>query len=289
MKRFLPLVCILVACADSPDIPCDAHQACAAGQICDVEATGGTPMCIDEAGDEDGDGVRNAVDLCLHQAGGMFDEDGDRIGDECDRCPISPPPLVPDSDNDAVDSPCDPNPYIPGDKIVFFDGFHTPSNRWNLNRPYHMADGDLIYTPPNATNVEHRTTGIPRTRDLVAFTEYRIDEIAPDAHEVDVTITAPDLGIYCGGQRSDSKDLLYLQLGSRSETGPVARKLFDPQTSYLIRQRFDGETSSCSFKAPDGIGLIAGRTDREFSGLVGLRARGATVRFGFVLVVAQAR
>src|ERR1700704_2572980 len=121
MRGLFPasLLAALVACGGGtqPGDPCSAKAPCDKGQICDMTATGG-PECLEGSGDIDGDGIPNDKDFCEHMAGGAFDEDGDGIGDECDRCPIAKPPDKPDPDGDDVDSPCDPDPRMAGDKIV---------------------------------------------------------------------------------------------------------------------------------------------------------------------------
>src|SRR4051812_8018727 len=105
--------------------PCTAKNTCDDGQVCDLTSPGG-PICLDGDADEDGDGIPNRKDFCLHLTGGAFDEDGDGIGDECDACPIGKPPASAEADGDGVDSPCDPDPRTAGDKIVLFNGFNGP-------------------------------------------------------------------------------------------------------------------------------------------------------------------
>lgn len=51
------------------------------------------------------------------------DEDADLRGDVCDPCPIAADDT--DQDADGVGDACDPRPTLPGETIVFFDGFAT--------------------------------------------------------------------------------------------------------------------------------------------------------------------
>jgi hypothetical protein len=55
------------------------------------------------------------------------DEDGDGFMDGCDNCPADFNPQQEDQDGDLVGNACDPHKTQPIDRIVYFEGFGTPS------------------------------------------------------------------------------------------------------------------------------------------------------------------
>ena len=100
----------LAACSSGPSThvggPCLANRTCEDGQVCDQTDPAG-PVCLDENGDIDGDGIPNGKDFCEHMAGGDHDEDLDGIGGRAMRVRIagrrrSPTPTR------VVDSPAIP-------------------------------------------------------------------------------------------------------------------------------------------------------------------------------------
>jgi hypothetical protein len=63
------------------------------------------------------------------------DEDGDRIDDACDRCPMIANASDPDGDGDGVGEACDPDPARACEERLMFDGF-------GLHRPALVVTGD---------------------------------------------------------------------------------------------------------------------------------------------------
>lgn len=59
------------------------------------------------------------------------DEDGDKIPDACDTCPIDPNVGDGDNDGDMIGDVCDPHPTMPGDTVVFFTPF-TDTTGWSV-------------------------------------------------------------------------------------------------------------------------------------------------------------
>jgi hypothetical protein len=73
--------------------------------------------CPGEDPDGDGDGVRDALDLCpLVPDAGQVDGDEDGVGDACDGCPAKADPGQEDFDGDGVGNACDPD--LDGDGVA---------------------------------------------------------------------------------------------------------------------------------------------------------------------------
>src|SRR5689334_12121302 len=245
--RGLPLVTLLAVAAcggTQPGDPCSQKAPCDNGQVCDMTAPGG-PECLDAGGDLDGDGIPNDKDFCEHLAGGAFDEDGDGIGDECDACPIAPPPARPDPDGDAVDSPCDPDPRTAGDKIVLFNGFNAalPAS-WTATAAWKVQGGEAIMTPVTIDTVEALSAPLTQqSSHTVIFASYRIDRVAGATADAGVAgVDRLPLGttaMTCGATRSGSIDQLRVATNASSNTR-LAMNLFDPAGLYQLTEQLEG-------------------------------------------------
>ncbi len=248
----------------------------------------------DPDGDDDGDGIPNSRDLCPDQAGGMFDEDLDGIGDECDRCPIAPPPATPDRDNDELDSPCDPDPTVDGDRIVLFDGFNAAElpTGWRVTTPsaWRIVGGELIVEAPSV--LESLTAPLPLTTTHTAvLSRYRIDAIDAAASENAASVIAIDRRpagtsvVSCGGSRSGGTDRLLLDTDTANMADDFTTSLFDPADLYRVAARVDNATAACALISGRETGAVQASTSGQAMTEAGLSARSATVRFGYLLVV----
>jgi len=274
---------------------CDSSNKCDSGQICDRTNPGGQ-MCIDASGDIDGDGIPNGMDFCEHLKGGANDEDGDGIGDDCDACPIAPPPAQAEADGDAVIAPCDPDTRTPGDKILLFSGFNAAvagaSTAWKFQ------NGEAVVTAGDT--VEALVLPLIATTNHVAiFTAYQIDTASTTATTADAGLgskTVLPLGssaIQCGGSRAGGADqvLLFQTDANMSETQSSATlgTAFNPSTRYRVVQEIDGATTRCAVAGASmsESGASQLTTDGTTPTNVVLYARGATVRFSYILAVGQ--
>jgi hypothetical protein len=277
--------------------PCDAKNQCDDGQICDRTNPGGQ-MCIDASGDIDGDGIPNGKDFCEHMAGGASDEDGDGIGDDCDACPIAPPSAQAEADGDAVTAPCDPDTRTPGDKILLFNGFNAAVA--GASPAWKFQNGEAIVTPSGPGTIEQISLPLVTiSNHLAIFAAYQIDAASTTATTADAGIgSKTDLPfdktvVQCGGSRASGTDqVLVFQVdtgGGTTQSTMALGTAFDPTVRYRVVQQLDGATANCAVAgasmANSGVAqlMIDGSTPSE----VVLYARGATVRFSYILVVGQ--
>jgi hypothetical protein len=276
---------------------CDASNKCDNGQICDRTNPGGQ-VCVDASGDMDGDGIPNGKDFCQHMAGGANDEDGDGIGDECDHCPIAPPPSQADADGDAVDNPCDPDTRTQGDKILLFNGFNTAVA--NAGADWKFQNGEAIVTPAAPDVAEELKLPLATaTNHMTIYAAYRIDGVAAGAAQADAAVASATLGlpmgasrVQCGGSRSSGADALLLKSdseGTSDQSVKPVTNVFNPAGRYRLLQQLEGATATCALASDSeaNSGAIQLTTDGNTPTQAVLYARGATVRFSYILVVGQ--
>lgn len=268
---------------------CSSKTPCASGEVCDLTNPGGA-ICIDANGDLDGDGIPNNKDFCNHMPGGAFDEDGDGIGDECDACPIAKPPAKPDGDGDAVDSPCDPDPSTPGDKITVFNGFNgaLPTG-WTATAGWSFSGGEAVLTPTDPNAVEQITVKLTTPANHVSIlAAYRIDAtpsaVMTDAGVVGLThLPLGDTIDKCGANRAIG-DALQVQTNSGISTAP-AQNLFDPTDHYRLLNQVDGANVNCAVVGSHENQVKQSPSNGDPISEVGIYARGATMRFAYLLVI----
>ena len=245
----------------------------------------GDPVCVNGSDDEDGDGIPNDKDFCMHLAGGAFDEDGDGIGDECDACPIARAPTTAETDGDGVDSPCDPDPRLGGAKIVLFEGFNAPlSASWKASgAAWQIANGSATIT---AAGLEELTIPITSSNKLEIFTDYRVTAAGATTAEVGIeAVNQLPMGrttVRCGGQRAQTVDLIRL---ADSDSHPSNSNLFDSTARYGLLEQLDGGAANCAYNSTRYQDAIGGNTDGEAMNNAGLYAQGATISFNYILVV----
>jgi hypothetical protein len=272
--------------------PCDATSGCDEGAVCDLTDPNG-PTCIAADGDDDGDGIANDKDFCNHLAGGAFDEDRDGIGDECDRCPIAAPLSEPDPDGDGVDAPCDPDPREPGDEIALFDGFNAAfPTTWRVSPAWQVVGGTAVVTPTDGAVVEELSAPLPRlTTQMAVMSAYRIDGVDTEASQNVAGIASIDrrpaggTRTACNGRRTQGgEDVLVID----SDRGLVTKTftdLFNSASLYQVTQSLDFGNGACALIADAESGAVQSQTAGEAPNEAALTARGAVVRFGYLLVV----
>lgn len=297
VRACLAIVVALIASGcggDSGGGPCTRDEACARGEVCNLSAPDAPGMgtCIPDDGDIDGDGLRNDRDFCHGQPGGAYDEDLDLLGDDCDRCPIAPPPATPDADGDELDSPCDPDPGAAGDQVVAFDGFNAPlPETWSMTPGWELRGGEVVATPPEPTEFLTLVAPLPLvTTKLAVLAQYRVDRVDASATQNFAGVTAIDRRpagvstVVCGGSRAGGIDSVLLD----TDTGASSMRLmnlFDPAGRYRVAERIDGIQSACAMISDTEMTAVQQTTGGEAPTEAGLTVRAATVRFQYLLVI----
>jgi hypothetical protein len=287
---------LLFGCgAESIGGPCSLDEPECGSGICNLTTADGNGVCIASDGDVDGDGLPNGKDFCNQGAGGAYDEDGDLIGDDCDRCPIARPLAAPDTDTDMVDAPCDPDSAVNGDRIVLFEGFNgaIPST-WKSVGTWEIRGGEVVGTPPDTATLATLTGSLPlSTTKLAVLGSYRVDNVTAGAASSYVGVTAIDrrpagvAAVSCGGQRAGGADSLLLDTDTGAAPKPFVN-LFDTASRYRVAERLEGITAACSMIADAEQGAVSQNTGGNAPTEAGVFTRGATVRFQYVLVVQRA-
>jgi hypothetical protein len=290
----------VIACGtDEPrlGVPCSLTAPCDPGAVCDMTADGG-PICIAADGDIDGDGIPNDKDFCNHQPGGELDEDRDGIGDDCDRCPIAPPRAQPDTDNDEVDAPCDPEPSVDGNVILLFDGFGKGLDpRWEPTTAsaWQVRGGELIVTLDTIGTQEYLKTNVVGKNSIAIETSYRVDRIEGSHPRHLVGIYAEDprpagaAKMQCYVTRADQTqaELVVVETNMGAMNQP-ATGAFESANLYRAGGQVVGTMAGCSVLSNGNpLGTVQSRITSDQLSSIALTAQATTVRYQYILVVGR--
>ena len=305
MRRLLVLV--LAGCGASSGSPgepigspCSLKDPCAKGAVCDLTDPNGA-VCIDANGDLDGDGIPNGHDFCEHAAGGLYDEDQDGIGDDCDPCPVSPPPATPDPDGDAVDSPCDPDPRTPGDHILLFDGFNGDAldPRWKATTPtaWSAQGGEAVADLTGLGTEQYLSANPGEALHFALEASYRIDQLDTSivTHLVAVRATDPrPAGVAqfeCGVVHSDQGtggDVVDLETNLNTASTSATKSGFDTASLYELAAASSAGQVGCTVIGDGaGLGAVQAPITADSLATASLAAQGVKVRFQWVLVIGR--
>lgn len=280
--------------------PCSLESPCSGGEICDFTDPGG-PVCIDADGDLDGDGLPNGKDFCQHEAGGEFDEDKDGIGDDCDSCPIARPRATPDSDGDAVESPCDPEPSEPGDEILFFEGFNGAlSADWKPTAEsagaWAAANGELAVNLAAITAQQSLSRVVNGKSNVAIEIGYKVDRVENSDTRHMVAVYANDprpagtAQVTCGVSRADAAaaDLVFVQTNFGAMSQPTIDPALLTSKTYRASTYVSAARAGCVVIADNTpLGTVQANITADDLSSIALTAQGISVRFQYVIVVGR--
>lgn len=230
------------------------------------------------------------------------DEDGDGVVDACDVCPAHPDPLQEDSDGDGVGDACDPRPDVPGETLLFFDGFGGPT----LDAGYETAgSGSWRLTGDGAleqrNNVTDARLWLPAldVEDVLVETAVRFSSMAsfsratggPMGRVDEVQAFACGFGktgtLVVGGPQDGALDIYRLN----GSTGGVAASVrtgaaSSPSDTVARRVALDARGTALACQMDDDE--ANGSTTEVTRGAVGLRTSNVRATFEYLLVISSA-
>jgi hypothetical protein len=258
-------------------------------EVCVPQGGGGADAGSDSAGpddDLDDDGVPNAMDLCPNKADPMqYDEDGDKVGDACDVCPVWVNNA--DGDGDGVGDDCDPNPGVGGDKIVAFEGFGggVPMD-WTKTGTWTAAPGAVrVSVAPNVDAILELPF-ITDARSTVSAAFVSDDDVPDNNSGFGVAHAALNEGVLCGLISEGTRQLALIN--TRTDSFLDSRQYaWVNQTAYstgLIRRTNE---YACYSADPQGVlRNVEGTTAAvPAQARLQLRSRGISGRFLWVIYV----
>lgn len=298
----------LTACyAPSPSVgmPCapasTGEEACPRGQTCSPdglclrpEDIGMTPDGggeVDAPSDDlDQDGVKNAADNCPQVANlDQANDDLDAFGDACDPCPPFPDGSVAiDPDGDGVSGLCDPYPMTGGDRIALFESFRgaaLPAG-WVALGTWSFVAGNAVVTSGDG-ELHYLTIARPHLAKTSVLTQMTVDELVGNGARglgpAQQYQPSPSRSITCELLRNgNGPKLTLIDTGGAGATLGDVDGTFDVGTTVLLSSRRTGTAYECG----NGTDTVPGTTTYTTTiPSLGLRAKSASARFAWVLVV----
>lgn len=259
--------------------------------------------------DVDGDGVADDVDGCPAIANPtQHDEDGDGVGDPCDVCPHLPDPTQPDRDLDGVGDDCDPAPDTAGNAIVAFLSFEeegTLPAGWTgsveAGSPWQVVADDLVVAMASDDVALFTTTAPTGTliRVDTAFTLGAITAFVTGGHQyrniaiVDDVVGMPgDEDLSFAGMLQNRETLAPAQVevltlggGATVRSVQITRLTtgLELGVRYPLRYVRDGDQRMATLALEPPV--VAQGPIPVVGGGLGVRVRGVTARFHYVVVI----
>src|SRR3569833_3948577 len=233
------------------------------------------------------------MDHCPTVTGGLYDEDGDGIGDDCDRCPIAKPPAVPDQDGDDVVCLCVLVLLFVVVKILLFDVFSgtTLDPRWTAVTPsaWSVEGGALVVRLATQDTQDFISTSVVPEPNLAVQSSYRVDKVEASSTTHIVSALAIDQrpagvsSLECGVVKSDdgtAGEVVDLETDQSAVSHAAMIGAFDSARLYRNAMVMTGTTAECVVIG-DNTSLAAVQST------ITLTARAVTARFQWVLVVGR--
>jgi hypothetical protein len=223
----------------------------------------------------------------------IHDEDQDQIPDSVDWCPHIPDPVNPDGDGDGVGDPCDPEPQIPRQRRLYFNGFDVGLDRLVAGPGSYTFEVGQVLLFGIANDVA--ALYLPDELEQVAIsTRYQVDAISADAR-VDVAVIAahrgaPDTldGVSSrSGRASAQPDRIYVEHHDQSAADDILGAADDFLANFEGHQdviEVRHTPSASRIETWTGGIMLTGATAFH-SGSPGIAAHGVDARFDYLFVV----
>jgi len=262
---------------------------------------------VDAGADRDGDGVLDAADNCPERANPtQHDEDADGVGDACDRCPHLGDATQPDGDRDGVGDACDPEPVTAGNAIVAFLAFESGAlpagwtGEVEAGAPWSVS-GDALSVAAVGDDVSLFTMPTVDGAQVIVETAFTVDAIAPfvsgyqfrtiavvdDSSGLPSADDATFIGLIQNAETLGDATLEAIVLrGGRTMTGlestSIGAALATGERYQLRYRRSVGDRAGALLRL---VPVTVSGVTPPLGGRLGVRVRGLTVRFHYILVI----
>ena len=173
------------------------------------------------------------------------------------------------------------------------NGFNdpTPPNGWKTSAAWTIQGGEAKVVPVTSTSVETLSGPLPGVSTKISLlAAYRVDRVDATATEIDALVVGIDqrpagvTTITCGGSRIGTMNRLLLDTGISGATDPMDQ-LFDTAGLYRVALKLEGAQAQCAVIADRDTGAAQANSPGEAMTSGGVSARGATIRFSYLLAV----
>lgn len=269
------------------------------------------PALRDAPSDNDADGIPDADDNCPSRANPtQHDEELDGVGDVCDGCPHLADPLQSDSDSDGVNDACDPS-MLSANRIVAFFAFDTAElpEGWaydveaGVTLTQRVESDALVLGVPDS-RLATLLMESPASPFVLVATDFTVDEVAVGTDAWDVRNVAI-VDHLTGMLRSENAlfigalddidddiptrlDILPLIDGGNGGTlnfpqprFPAVLTVGDAFDLTYMRKRATREATTTRPSTTSTSGMF-----EATGGRIGIRVRGVTARFRYLIVIA---
>ncbi|MBK7535624.1 MAG: thrombospondin type 3 repeat-containing protein [Myxococcales bacterium] len=235
------------------------------------------------------------------------DHDGDGVGDRADGCPHLATEQQLDQDLDGIGDECDPDNLVPHRRVLFEGFYEAPSSElWEVAGQGSLADWTQVLVGGRSYVRQSSTAGDLRQLRLKAavpraIVETRVlVESAPGLGLLSVGLLAADRTTYglCAARRGaltspgDQVAAGFYRRDGQTDTESTA-SWTGPLVSGAIRIRGQHTVAGrselvCHFAHSEGasISAMAGSSDVDPAGRVGLHTLGISASFDYLFVIA---